>query len=129
MNETVLANLANLKTALQLAQKQAKETEQTLDHLKGQAYADRNLLVLLAADLAQDVGWRVGWKIDLDEPDWLLIFINLPTGQLSWHIPKDDLPEGIFEMFADEWDGHSTEEKNRRIMEYIEGGKDDSDSG
>lgn len=59
---------------------------------------------------------------DPSEPAWPVVFIELPTGQLSWHVSPDDV-----DLFAHvdtygkdtpgrpEWDGHSTEEKYGRL--------------
>lgn len=53
---------------------------------------------------------------DPAEPGWPVLYIELPTGQASWHISPDDLdllehvPAG-----AATWDGHDTAEKYRRL--------------
>ena len=58
------------------------------------------------------------------DPDWMtILFIMLPSGQVSWHLPKKDLR--LFHHLArhkNDWDGHDTEEKWRRVRvagEYI----------
>lgn len=54
-----------------------------------------------------------------DGSDWPVLYISIPTGQISWHIGPTDIhmfkhvPRG--EM---KWDGHDTEEKYRRLDEY-----------
>lgn len=59
---------------------------------------------------------------DPQEPDWAVIFIYSPAGQLSWHIAPDDIelfphvPIVSSEDRTAAWDGHSTEEKFRRIQ-------------
>lgn len=58
---------------------------------------------------------------DKEAPDWPVLFIHLPMpkGQVTWHISPDDLD--LFEDISDQedewttWDGHSTEEKYRRL--------------
>lgn len=57
--------------------------------------------------------------IDENEPDWPVIYIDTPTGQLSWHISKNDMHlfEGVPVDPNVKWDGHSTEEKYRRLQE------------
>ncbi|WP_436846555.1 hypothetical protein [Streptomyces niveus] len=58
---------------------------------------------------------------DPAEPDWPVLFIHMPfpKGQLTWHISPDDLD--LFESVPTEmrfwtvWDGHSTEEKYKRL--------------
>lgn len=53
-----------------------------------------------------------------DYPGWGIVYVNTPAGQMSWHIaPADlDLFAGVCavgERYA--WDGHTTEEKYRRM--------------
>lgn len=66
---------------------------------------------------------------DPDYEDWPIIYVQLPTGQASWHIsPNDtDLFSGIKFGTDAEWDGHTTEAKYERIdklahMLHVEGG-------
>lgn len=54
---------------------------------------------------------------DSNEPDWPVVLIDLPTGQVSWHIAPDDVkyfPHVAWDL-TKEWDGHSTEEKYQRL--------------
>jgi hypothetical protein len=57
------------------------------------------------------------FETDPAEPDWPVLHLNLPTGQCCWHISPDDLH--LFGHVETEpgntWDGHTTEEKYRRI--------------
>ena len=55
--------------------------------------------------------------VDAAEPDWPVLYIQLPTGQLSWHIAPEDVPlfTHVRRDPAVEWDGHSTEEKYARL--------------
>lgn len=80
-----------------------------------QAYTERNRLVAVLARL-----WPAGIK-RTDIPGWdaewhNCVYIDLPTGQVSWHYHDRDA-----HLFADlpaysgEWDGHTTEEKYRRL--------------
>ena len=59
---------------------------------------------------------------DPNEPEWPLVFVDTPAGQLSWHIAPEDL-----ELFAALpivepydaraiWDGHDAVEKYERLM-------------
>lgn len=57
---------------------------------------------------------------DPDEPDWPVVYVETPEGQLSWHIHEDDLDlfNGVdIRRGADApaWDGHSTDEKYQRL--------------
>jgi hypothetical protein len=74
-----------------------------------QDYALRNGFVISAMRQAHIVGLPVGIRIDPEEPEWPVVFIELPTGQVSWHIPQHGIP----------WDGHTTEEKFERIRRFI----------
>lgn len=53
---------------------------------------------------------------DPKEPDWPVLFIDLPTGQVSWHIAPADM-----DLFRHvpvgnaEWDGHDVVEKYNRL--------------
>lgn len=88
------------------------------------AYTERNRLVaalarLLPATDSDSYAWLAehdpddaGW-----DPEWrTIVFIQGPTGQLSWHLHDSDvalfngLPRG-----NNQWDGHSTPEKYERV--------------
>jgi hypothetical protein len=59
------------------------------------------------------------WSVDPDEPDWPVICVHTPAGQLAWHIAASDLdlfPPGLPTRPSD-WDGHSTAEKYTRLGE------------
>lgn len=72
----------------------------------------------LAAKLAERLGYRVGLGVDPDEPDWPVLFIDLPTGQLSWHIATGELIP-VWDDYNGAWDGHDHEEKADRIYRYV----------
>ena len=84
-----------------------------------EAYSDRNQAAMLAAKLATLWGFEVGWRTDPSEPDWPVLFIELPTGQVSWHIPKSETVKTDL-LYKREWDGHTVEEKRERISRFIE---------
>ncbi len=71
-------------------------------------YDTRYKLVFKAVSLALENGLQAGVRIDENEPEWPVLYIELPTGQVSWHIPQH----------AEPWDCHDTEEKYRRIDEF-----------
>jgi hypothetical protein len=78
------------------------------------AYRERaHLVALLAAQYPAE------FREDPEDDEWSIVYIDLPTGQASWHIhPRDvDLFPHVKFGTAAEWDGHSTEEKYRRIDE------------
>lgn len=83
-----------------------------------EVYADRNRLAQLAAALAERLGYRVGITVDPDEPEWPVLLIDLPTGQVSWHLsPSDAWP--VWDMYEGDWDGHTTEHKAGRIRAFV----------
>lgn len=56
---------------------------------------------------------------DQDEPDWPVLFLELPTGQVSWHIAPADMD--LFRhvpIGTTQWDGHDVAEKYRRLDEH-----------
>jgi hypothetical protein len=72
-------------------------------------YEYRNHVTWLALAEAAQLGYRIGFAIDTKEPDWPVAYIDLPNGQVSWHMPK----------YPAVWDGHTTTEKYARIRQYI----------
>lgn len=87
-----------------------------------QAYYERNQLVALLAWLYPSglkktniEGWDPAWHN--------CVYIDTPHGQLSWHFHDREahLFHGLPE-YQGEWDGHSTEEKYRRValLRYFE---------
>ena len=91
-------------------------------------YEERNALVMLAGALARQNRLHGGLGLDPQEPDWPVLFINLPTGQVSWHLPRlsQAYPKPYRRAMAvmsrspyySGWDGHTPEEKNMRVLEY-----------
>lgn len=83
------------------------------------AYRERAQLVALLASLYPS---HIGHN-DLAEPDWAVVIIEAPTGQLSWHVSPTDLP--LFShvqrttRICRSWDGHTTEEKYERVRDLI----------
>lgn len=79
------------------------EVEETPDN-----YRLRNAYVYQALGFAAAAGLPCGIDIDGTQPDWPIVYIGLPTGQVSWHVP----------VYPDDYDGHTTEEKYERIAAY-----------
>ena len=92
-----------MKTNLCLALARITLSEELKD------YAERNTAVMRALYWAGVCGLPCGVRIDPQEPEWPVVFIELPTGQVSWHIPQ----------YGMAWDNHTTDEKYNRIEEYI----------
>jgi hypothetical protein len=73
-------------------------------------YDQRYGLVLDAVCQAHNAGFAAGFRIDPSEPDWPVAYIELPTGQVSWHLPQH----------PQQWDSHDTPEKYRRCRAFGE---------
>lgn len=72
-------------------------------------YPTRNQLIYQALHLAVELGYPAGFRLDPNEPDWPVAMIQLPVGQVSWHLPA----------FPNPWDGHDTPTKLGRCLEYV----------
>ena len=83
--------------------------DMSAEETKDLAYWERNVLALKYAD---------GWYKDFESnfPGWLRV-LSLENGSITFHIPDEfnvgDLPE-----IQPNWDGHTTEEKWKRILQY-----------
>lgn len=62
----------------------------------------------------------VGAYNDPDEPEYMVVYIETPVGQMSWHIHPDDVDlfDGLEIVPEHRWDGHSTEEKYRKLRNF-----------
>ncbi len=72
-------------------------------------YPLRQQLIFHALSTAIRAGFQAGIRIDPSEPQWLVAFIELPQGQVSWHLQQHLTP----------WDGHDTAEKYARCRRFI----------
>jgi hypothetical protein len=97
------------------------------EEAKNGAYKERNQCVAFMAKLARGMGWHVYLsrhdEADADwDRDWMtIVFIETPAGQLSWHLHDSE----VLPLFGDipvfphyKWDGHSTDEKYRRMADW-----------
>jgi hypothetical protein len=71
--------------------------------------------------MALTAGYRAGRKrtaIEGWSPEWHgCVYIDLPTGQVSWHFHDDQAHLFAFlPPYEGEWDGHDTPEKYRRVL-------------
>ncbi|GAB6139082.1 hypothetical protein [Halanaerobaculum tunisiense] len=87
-----------------------KEALEEIKQTDRRDYEARNKAVLQAMSSAIEKGYDAGIRMDYTKPDFPVVYIELPTGQVSWHLPEH----------KKEWDGHSTEEKYERINEYLD---------
>lgn len=95
-----------------------------LELAKNNAYEERNRCLVLLAALARLIpGWKVG-RAEHDpadeewEDDWrCILVVDSPAGQMTWHFHDDERPllEDLPLLEDHVWDGHSTDEKYRRV--------------
>ncbi len=82
-------------------------------------YEERAQVVLALARAAKALGLHTGFATDPEEPLWPVLFVDLPTGQVSWHFTMEQRGEaadiGDYEGI---WDGHSTPEKYARLAAW-----------
>jgi hypothetical protein len=50
--------------------------------------------------------------------------IDLPTGQVGWHLPKNELI-GAWPAYEQAWDEHNLKEKRQRLSRFIANEHDD----
>lgn len=83
-----------------------------MNSVKNNAYRERNRVVAALAKL-----FPSGVAVDPSEPDWPVLYIDLPDGQVSWHFQRSEAVELLagIPKYEGEWDGHSTEEKYARL--------------
>jgi hypothetical protein len=88
-------------------------------------YTERAACISLIARMAIQLGWKAGVSqhpLDEEYPEHYrkLVFVDLPTGQLSWHIADHDA-ELIKDLpvYIGTWDGHSTEQKDERMAKFV----------
>ncbi|WP_160051269.1 hypothetical protein [Nocardiopsis sp. FR26] len=80
----------------------------------------------LAAYVAARHPSRLAYN-DPDEPDWPVLYVDTPAGQLTWHLNPADLdlvahvPIVAPDDPAARWDGHTTPEKYRRLAALTTG--------
>ncbi len=98
---------------------------------KNTAYTERNQLVAALSKLfPASVEPHQPKEGEIWDPKWSnVVIIDLPTGQASWHIHEDEIPlfQHLQRATGRKWDGHTTEEKYRRVaalskLEYLVGG-------
>jgi hypothetical protein len=87
---------------------------------KDGAYLERNQCVAGLAALAITFGWKAGTArtaIEGWSEDWHgCVYIDLPTGQVSWHF--HDSQAHLFSFlpaYDGKWDGHDTPQKYKRL--------------
>ena len=93
-----------------------RSREEALEKAKNGAYSERNKLVaalskIFPASLERHEGevWEDDWR-------WV-VFIDLPTGQVSWHLHDSELRQfdHLPNKCGRKWDGHTNEQKYERL--------------
>lgn len=96
-------------------------TADILEDMKDSAYAERNRLLVGFCALAIAMGFNA-CLMDHEGADWdddwrTIVCIELPTGQVTWHIHDSEVP--LFQFLSrteNHWDGHDTQEKYQRVL-------------
>lgn len=116
LRERALALLAGARAKTS----EAKPAADPYQHKTDDAYEQRNRLVAALARLVIANGGRAGLR-KTDIPGWdaewhNCCWIDLPTGQASWHFRDSELHlfDGL-PRYPDAWDGHGTETKHERL--------------
>lgn len=120
MNSTIEEMIELLKLALlEIEDNDPSSFTFKGDEAKKQKHYDiRNDLIHDAVHLARKVGYKAGFLIhtpvaDIVEQAWdhrwgVVAYIELPTGQVSWHIESPDIV----------YDGHDYQDKHERIIKF-----------
>lgn len=72
-------------------------------------YDTRYGLVFEALSVALGAGYAAGIRFDPEQPEWPVAYLELPTGQVSWHLPQHQRS----------WDEHDTPTKYERCKAFI----------
>lgn len=115
-------NWRRFEAALRRHLSEVAELDAKLDHRPqagtSEDWQRRNWLVWQIRSLAWRCEMPVSVEYDPAMPDYpLLVLVELPTGQVSWHLPLH-APYHV-EARGITWDGHSREEKAQRIAAYL----------
>lgn len=84
----------------------------TIEQDMNAVYSERNQIVAALSKLFPSYWFRDG-----EFPDWSVVCISLPTGQVTWHIPAHEMLQFFRHVGerANDWDGHTQEEKYNRL--------------
>lgn len=115
--ETIAVLDGHLDAAGEALAEEANQTQR--------AYHERNRVAILAAALARQLGLRVGVyddPIETDERFRKVLQIDLPSGQIRFHLDQSDQGWTVFsptwEMVPD-YDGHDDDDVWRRIERFV----------
>ena len=102
------SELAKKLLEIQLQDQEATSAKNSAN-VQAVHYENRAFFVYEAIALALQSGYKAGFRIDPKEPEWPVAFIELPTGQISYHLAQHNAA----------WDGHTTEQKRLRLLEFV----------
>lgn len=94
------------------------------------SYKTRNRRVMGAAAIARNCGMRVGAEWPTEGDGRPIVCIQLPTGQVSWHVAPDEKHRSRYvpswniqvtelPLWGDGFDGHTGPDKSARIAAYV----------
>ncbi len=85
-----------------------------------EVYRERAEAWMLAMAFAKLAGFEVG--VRGEDPDWPVHVIYLPEiGEVAIHLAKEDANPVVLEHKSDrEYDGHTDEDKSKRIQQFVE---------
>lgn len=83
------------------------------------AYFDRNQAVLALFALLKQEQITVGWKDDEEDVNYVILFADLPTGQISYHIPRHEIDLKDWSKYPNHWDLHTTSQKRDRLHAFV----------
>lgn len=111
-----LSDMTALAAMLEMADtidpsKLSKEQRMAMDPEDlARKYDTRNNLVMLALGKAIECGFEAGIGVDHSNPGWPVIYIELPEGQVSWHVSQHEKS----------YDGHDQETKTERLKKFCQ---------
>jgi len=89
---------------------------------KDEVYHDRNVAACAFVASTCDAypgGWTPAPDTDDENVEWAIVWLELPQGQVSWHVPRV-FAQGVLDRNDDyDYDGHSTDEKNDRVVGWM----------
>lgn len=87
---------------------------------KNDVYRERNLLAIAFVQQFRGTGFDFGWWPDTDSVNgdsWAVVWADTQNGQVGWHVDMSLIPDWLPKRDP-EYDGYSTDAKNRRLAEY-----------
>lgn len=104
------------KVTIELAESGLKVTDGY--HSFEELYRHRIALFFALCSTMPD---KVTWREEPSFGDWLCVYLKLPTGQISYHVPGEYRPM-LRDLYAktleNPWDGHDGEAVITRLLAY-----------